>query len=241
LICSGGSGELLDQAAGDGRGQDGIPGGRHPHAGGQLADGRVLEEETARARTQRLEDVLIKIERGEYQHPRAGHAARHLAGRLDPVEIRHADVHQHHVRSQAGAEANGLPAGGGLTDHLEIGFGLQDQAEAGADQLLVIGYQHTNHSKASSQAVRSSRRRQATSPALVLMAVALWRSRNLPWWIAILLPVTYELAAFAPAGPIAVPLMLPFLVISVVIARGIWSQDPGIQTPAPSQMTAVSR
>jgi len=80
-----------------------------------------------------------------------------------------------------------------------------------------------------------------TIVALVLMAVALWRSRNLPWWIAILLPVTYELAAFAPAGPIAVPLMLPFLVISVVIARGIWSQDPGIQTPAPSEMTAVSR
>jgi hypothetical protein len=77
--------------------------------------------------------------------------------------------------------------------------------------------------------------------ALVLMAAALWRSRTVPWWIAILLPITFELAAFAPAGPIAIPLMLPFLVVSVVLARRIWDQRTGFETSAVSGMAAVSR
>jgi hypothetical protein len=77
--------------------------------------------------------------------------------------------------------------------------------------------------------------------ALVLMAVALWRSRNVPWWIAVLLPVTFELAAFAPAGPVAVPLMLPFLVVSVVLARAIWNLRPSLETPAAGELAAAAR
>jgi len=76
--------------------------------------------------------------------------------------------------------------------------------------------------------------------ALVLMAVALWRSRNVPWWIAILLPITFELAAFAPAGPVAIPLMLPFLVLSVLLAHRMWNLRGRDEAPAALGMVAAA-
>jgi hypothetical protein len=76
--------------------------------------------------------------------------------------------------------------------------------------------------------------------ALVLMAVALWRSHTVPRWAAILLPVTFELAASAPAGPIAIPFMIPFLVVGVVIARSIWNLDVGADTSSAYGMTTAA-
>src|SRR5262249_60249999 len=74
-----------------------------------LADGAyqvgrlgVLDEEPARARAQRLEDVLVQLEGGEDEDLDAGQ--RLVAGdptrRLQPVDTGHADVHQHYVRAE---------------------------------------------------------------------------------------------------------------------------------------------
>jgi hypothetical protein len=77
--------------------------------------------------------------------------------------------------------------------------------------------------------------------ALVLMAVALWLSRNVPWWLAILLPVTFELVGFAPAGPVAIAWMLPFLILSAELARRIWTQARGVEIPVTGELAAVAR
>jgi hypothetical protein len=77
--------------------------------------------------------------------------------------------------------------------------------------------------------------------ALVLMAVALWLGRNVPWWLAILLPVTFELVGFAPAGPVAIAWMLPFLVLSAEFARRIWTQARGIGITVAGEMAAMAR
>ncbi|HEX3515326.1 MAG TPA: hypothetical protein VHT26_15130, partial [Trebonia sp.] len=77
--------------------------------------------------------------------------------------------------------------------------------------------------------------------ALVLMAVALWLSRNVPWWLAILLPVTFELVGFAPAGPVAIAWMLPFLILSAEFARRIWTQARGVEIPVTGEMAAVAQ
>jgi hypothetical protein len=66
--------------------------------------------------------------------------------------------------------------------------------------------------------------------ALVLTAVALWRSKSVPRWTAVLLPVSFELAASAPAGPIAIPFMIPFVVVTVVVASRIWNLDTNPET-----------
>ena len=64
----------------------------------ELLGRRVLEQEAARAGSQRGVDVLVEVERGQDQHARSA-AGRECsrAGGLDAVHAGHADVHQHDV------------------------------------------------------------------------------------------------------------------------------------------------
>ena len=64
-----------------------------------------------------------------------------LPGGLDAVKHRHLDVHQGDVRKVLGGQRHGLPPVGGLGDHLDIVFGLEQRPDAAADQRLVVGEQ----------------------------------------------------------------------------------------------------
>jgi len=59
----------------------------------------------------------------------------------------------------------------------------------------------------------------------VLMGIALWRSRSVPRWLAVLFTVGLEIAQQVPsAGPVLVVLfMLPFAVAMVLLAARIWT------------------
>jgi hypothetical protein len=61
---------VLDQPLGDGRGEQGLAGGDRAHGAGQLVAARVLEQEAARARLQRVVDVLVQVEGGQHQDAR---------------------------------------------------------------------------------------------------------------------------------------------------------------------------
>ncbi len=61
--------------------------------------------------------------------------------------------------------------------------------------------------------------------AMVLVATALWRSRVVPRWVPFALPISFELAASAPAGVVSIPLMVPFLVVTLYIATVLWSSS----------------
>ncbi len=58
----------------------------------------------------------------------------------------------------------------------------------------------------------------------VLMGIALWRSRSVPRWLAVLFTVGIEVAQQVPsAGPVRVVLlMLPFAVAMALLAARIW-------------------
>lgn len=57
----------------------------------------------------------------------------------------------------------------------------------------------------------------------VLMGIALWRSRNVPRWLAVLFVLGLEIAeAQSSDAIISVLFMLPFLVAMVVLAARIW-------------------
>jgi hypothetical protein len=58
----------------------------------------------------------------------------------------------------------------------------------------------------------------------VLLGFALWRSRNVPRWLAVLFPISLELAqTTSSAGIVVVALrMLPFAVAMVLLAIRIW-------------------
>jgi hypothetical protein len=69
----------------------------------------------------------------------------------------------------------------------------------------------------------------------VLMAVALWRSGRIPRWLPLLFVLGLGIATFAPAGPRAIPVQLPFLVAMVLLGRNAWhaaARTPGVRAPA---------
>ena len=99
-------------------------------------------------------------------------AREHAARRLDAVELGHADVHQHDVGLQRAAPAStASSAVGGLADDVEVVLGVEDHAEAGAHQRLVVGDQHADGScglhrlvSATSGSRRADREAAAVAP-----------------------------------------------------------------------------
>jgi hypothetical protein len=97
---SGTAAEALDQLASDGWGKHGFAGRHGAHGSDQLITAGVLEEETARAGLEGVVDVLVQIEGGQHQDPRAGATLDEPGGCFDAVHLGHADVHQDDVRVQ---------------------------------------------------------------------------------------------------------------------------------------------
>jgi hypothetical protein len=94
--------ELLNHALGDPRRGQGVSGGDRPHRADQL--GGVLEHEATGPDAQRLVDVLVQVEGREDEDARGAVGREDAPRRLEPVELGHADVHQH----DGGMEARGL-------------------------------------------------------------------------------------------------------------------------------------
>ncbi len=64
---------------------------------------------------------------------------RRARGSLEPVEYGHLDVHADHVwRERKGLLDGGLTVSR-LPDDLQARLGLQDDAEAASDEVLVVG------------------------------------------------------------------------------------------------------
>ena len=99
-----------------------------------------LEQEAARPGAHAFIDVFVEVEGGEDEDACVLVApAEQPAGGFDPVEAGHAHVHQHDVGFQFGGELDGLIAVGGFADDLEVVVDLQDHAEPGPDERLVVG------------------------------------------------------------------------------------------------------
>src|ERR1700729_2924475 len=137
--------ELLDDAPRDRRGEQRLAGSHDVHCMQELLGWGVLEQEAAGARPQRLEHVLVTLERGEDHHTTVQLAVFGNPPRgLESVTVGHLDVHQHDVGPQAPGAGHGLLAVRRLPDNLDLGIGLEDHPEAGANHRLVIGQQHTD-------------------------------------------------------------------------------------------------
>jgi hypothetical protein len=65
--------------------------------------------------------------------------------RRAPPHAGHADVHQHHVGLVGDGELDRLGAVDRLAHHLEPGFALDEHAEAGSNERLVVGQQDPDH------------------------------------------------------------------------------------------------
>ena len=113
--------------------------------GDELFGGSVLEQEAAGAGAQSLVQVLVHVEGREHHDLRVrAFAVEQHSSRFDAVERRHADVHQHDVRPQPERLRDGVLAVLSLADHLDVLLGVQNHAEAGPDERLVVDDQHAD-------------------------------------------------------------------------------------------------
>src|SRR5206468_4152089 len=76
----------------------------------------------------------------------------------------HADVHEHDVGARRTGEADGVVAGAGLAHQLEVFGGVDQQAEAGADERLVVGQHHPDGHRCSSAIGKWARTANQVSP-----------------------------------------------------------------------------
>ena len=116
-----------------------VPGGDRADGCDQLLGRVVLEDEAAGAGSERFVDVLVEVERREDEDPRRVVGREDPPGRLEPVELGHADVHQDDGGIEAGGLLDRLEPVARLGDDLDVLFAGEQHAEAGADHRLVVG------------------------------------------------------------------------------------------------------
>src|ERR1035437_5824168 len=135
------AGKRVDQPHRYRRREQRVPRGGDPDCGDQVVPRGVLQQESARPGPQRLVYVVVEVEGGQHDHPGPGGpvSAGDLPGGLEAVHFRHSHVHQDHVGLVVGGGLDGLCPVGCLGDHGDPVCCLEDHAESGPDQLLVIG------------------------------------------------------------------------------------------------------
>ena len=119
-----------DQALALDHGADGL---------GHLLDRDLLEQVAVGAGLDRLVEVVLLVADREHEDLGGGHEVADLTGRLDAVDLGHADVHEHDVGGQLLGLGHGLLAVLGLGDDLDAVLGAEHDVEAAAEQRLVVG------------------------------------------------------------------------------------------------------
>ena len=133
---------------------------RGPHGVHQLLWSAVLQQEPGGPRVESVEQVVVAVERGEDDDLGPGEpvVAGDAAGRREPVAPGHADVHQHDVGQRLDRLAHGLVTVGRLADDGDVRLGVEQGAEPGAHQRLVVGEQDGDHDRTGASTGRRARR-----------------------------------------------------------------------------------
>src|SRR6185503_3460248 len=97
-------------------------------------------QKAAGAGAERLVDVFVAVESGHDDDP--GRVSvllgEDLASRLEAVDIRHPDIHEHHVDPQTLSKVDRLPAVRGFSDYVDVRLRGEDHSEARPHELLVV-------------------------------------------------------------------------------------------------------
>src|SRR5207248_3211349 len=143
-------GELRDQPARHGWRQQRIAPGYDANGLQQFRGFDVLHHKTTGTGAERLEHILVHLERGQDQHaqPRQGSISHDSPSRFETINAGHTDVHQHHVGALLSSPADGLLAVGRLSHDLDIGGRTEKHLEPGAHERLIVGQQHPDHEMA---------------------------------------------------------------------------------------------
>jgi hypothetical protein len=105
------------------------------------AVGFVLEDVAAGAGFDDLLDEIVRLMHGEDENFGGGRGFADLAGGFDAVEKGHADIEDGDVRLVLGGFFDGVSTVGGFGTDLPAGARLEESAEAGTDNGVIIGDQ----------------------------------------------------------------------------------------------------
>ncbi len=108
----------------------------------QVAVGAGLEDVAGRAGAQCLEQVLGAVVHREHQDPHVGPRADDLAGSGDPGHPWHGDVEDREVDVVLERGPDRLDTVAGLRDDGEVRLGVDQEPEAVAHDVVVVGQQH---------------------------------------------------------------------------------------------------
>ena len=121
---------------------------RRGRRGRSSAGSVCLTRKPAGAGAQGVEDVLVELERGQDQHPHGGQRGRRRRSprvAVEPVDPRHADVHQHDVGSLGRSQVDGRLAVAGLADDLDVVLGVERARGTRPARALVVGEDDADH------------------------------------------------------------------------------------------------
>ena len=82
--------------------------------------------------------LFIGVDR-QNDHPHLRKCFGQMPGRLESIQFRHRQIHQHYLRLVRFDEPNGLSAITGLSDYFYIREPLEQRTNAGANQLMIVG------------------------------------------------------------------------------------------------------
>ena len=131
----------------------------------------------------------------------------------------------------------GLGAFAGAMLNVLVGVNLAAAASAHMTQIAAARFLVTSFSSVPAQ-VAAYAYFASEYAAPVVMGFALWRSRAVPRWLAVLFAVGLEVAgAMGAIGPKVVLFMLPFAVAMILLAARIWR---AAAQPAPATGTTTT-
>ena len=135
---------MLDQHRSHRRRQRRLALGHRPYTREDLGRRRCLQQIAGRASTDRGEDLLVRLVRGQHQHPPQP-LGDQLRGRVDPVEHGHPQVQEDDVGHKPPGLGQGLCPVRRLPDNLEVlGVG-EDAHDPGPDDGVVVDHEHADH------------------------------------------------------------------------------------------------
>ena len=122
-------------------GRDGAPTGRRvhgTHGREQLVGRRGLQDIAGGAGAQRPPDLAITFDGREHDDSRVGELPQDGRQRVDAVRSRETHVHQRDVRASLPEREQRVTCGGGLGHEAHVGLGVDDRAEAFAEDGVVF-------------------------------------------------------------------------------------------------------
>ena len=135
------SAEHVDDSLGDGTGHDPFARNNGQDAADDGIDLRVLEDVPAGARSKRLKDVAVRLERSQDEDLDLRMFGNDPPRGFDAVEVWHLQIHQHDVGLDRSGLLDHVEAVNGLGDDVDPRVSLEQARQTGTKQILIVGNQ----------------------------------------------------------------------------------------------------